>query len=105
MFEHKDLEKILEDKNIKIKELSIRNENLDREAIAFLEELKVTPEQLTIFIEDEENFTGENWKELQKERDKLEQKLQTEIRSMRNPLEVKKAYSERKIDNHWLFVK
>jgi len=105
MFEHKDLDKILEDKNIKAKELTIRNENLDRETKALLEELKVSPEQLTTFIEDKENFTEENWKELQIEREKLEQKLQTEIKSIRNPLEVKKAYSERKVDQHWLFVK
>jgi len=105
MFEQKDLEKILEDKNKKIKELAIRNENLDRETKAFLNELKVTPDQLTTFIEDKDNFTEENWKELHKERNKLDEKLQTEIKSIRNPLDVKKAYSERKIDTHWLFVK
>lgn len=105
MFEHKDLEKIFEDKNIKIKELAIQNEALDRETQTFLEELNVTPEQLTIFIKDKDNFTEENWKELQKEKEKLEQRLETEMHSMRNPLDVKKNYSERIVNNHWLFVK
>jgi uncharacterized UPF0160 family protein len=105
MFQFKDLEEILEDKNKMIKELSIRNENLDRETKKFLEDLKVTSEQLTAFIEKKDNFTEKNWEVLQKEKNKLDQKLQTDIKSVRNPLDVKKTYAERKIDQHWLFVR
>jgi hypothetical protein len=105
MFQFKDLEEILEDKNKMIKELSIRNENLDRETKKFLKDLKVTSEQLTAFIEKKDNFTEKNWEVLQKEKNKLDQKLQTDIKSVRNPLDVKKTYAERKIDQHWLFVR
>lgn len=105
MFHFKDIEQILEDKNKKITELSIRNESLDREMENLYKELKVTPEQLSSFIQKEENFTEKNWKEMQKEKEKLDQKLQTEIKSIRNPKEAKKAYSQRKINPQWLFVK
>lgn len=105
MFPSKDLEQILEDKNKKIQELSIRNESLDRETRKLLEELKVTPEQLTAFVSKKENFTENNWQELQKEKDKLDRKLETEISSIRNPNAVKKAYKSRKVDPRWLFVR
>src|SRR5262245_24830884 len=105
MFQQNNLDQHLEEKNKKIKELIIRNEVLDKETKKFIEELKVTTEQLTAFIEKQENFTEKNWKELQKEKNKIEQRLHTDLISMRNPLEVKKTYAERKIDQHWLFVR
>jgi hypothetical protein len=105
MFDQKDLEKSIEDEQRKINELIIRNENLDLETDTFLKNLKVTPEQLSLFMANKDNFTEENWERLQQEKEKREMKLETEIKNIRNPLKVKKTYSERKIENHWLFVR
>lgn len=71
----------------------------------FLDELKVTPEQLTTFISAKENFTEQNWETLNFEKQKLDQKLQTELNNIRNPKKTKKAYSEKKIEGHWLYIK
>lgn len=105
MFLSKDLEQVLDDKNKKIQELAIRNESLDRETNKFLEELKVTAEQLSAFIENKDNFSEKNWQELQKEKEKLDRKLEAEISSITNPKEVKKTYKSRNVDHRWLFVR
>lgn len=96
------LEKLLQ----KSKELAIMNESLDRDTNTLLEELNVSPQQLTSFIEDQSNFTEDNWEELQRERDKLEKKLQTELENISNPTKTKQVYSERQhIDHRWIYAK
>ena len=98
MFEEQNPEK-------KIKELEIRNQKLDRDTFDLLEELKVTPEQLSLFLKESDNFTNSDWEKLQNEREKIDQKLQTELKSFHNPLKSKKTLREQNINNHWLFVR
>ncbi|NGX43057.1 MAG: hypothetical protein K940chlam7_01348 [Chlamydiae bacterium] len=105
MFEQSDVEKTIENNEKKIKELAIKVETLDREAAELLEELNVTPEQLTAFIENKKNFTDQNWEELQDHRKTLDQKLKTELENIRNPRKTEKTYSEMKIDKQWIPVK
>lgn len=98
MFEEQNPEK-------KIRELEIRNQKLDQDTLDLLKELQITPEQLTLFLNDNDNFTQLDWEKMQQQREKLEQKLQTELTSLRNPLKSKKTQQERCINNHWLFVR
>lgn len=98
MFEEQNPEK-------KITELEIRNHKLDRDTLDLLKELKVTPEQLSLFLKESENFTKLDWEKMQNEREKIDQKLQTELKSFRNPLKSQKTQQERNINNHWLFVR
>ena len=86
-------------------QLMIHVDSLDREIKSLLSELKVTPEQLTAFVSNEENFTQENWQELQNQRKLLDEKLKTEITNIRDPRKVKKAQEDRNVQRHWLFVK
>lgn len=88
-----------------MQELAIRIENLDRQVDEFLTELQVTPEQLSALLEKKEKFTESNWQELIKQKQELDDKLNRELKNIRNPLSAKKTYSERKIGNNWLFVR
>ena len=89
----------------KIKELEIRNNKLDRDSIDLLTELKVSAEQLSQFIEDKENFSEKNWDQLQNQKKEIEQKLDTELNSVRNPLKSKETQKERNIDHRWLYIR
>lgn len=89
----------------KIEELTIRQEALNREVAKLLKELEVRPEQLTTFVSNKDNFTEENWQQLQEARKKLDEKLSRDLNSIRNPKETKKTYQERHVDRHWLFVR
>lgn len=89
----------------KMQELEIRNTKLDRDAVDLLTELKVSAEQLSQYIDDKENFSKKNWEQLQKKKSEIEQKLDTELNSVRNPLKTKETLKERNVNQHWLFVR
>lgn len=100
-----ELEKKIQKTELSIQELSIRLDSLNNQIKELLTELNVSPEQLTAFVEKKENFTEENWSSLAQQRQLLDEKLQRELANIRNPLKAKKTYSERKIEQHWLFVR
>lgn len=105
MFSTENIEEKINTNEKKIRELDIRHEKLDMDISNFLEELDVTPEQLSAFISNPENFTEENWKELQRRKKQLDEKLNVELKSIRDPLKSKKAFASLKINPQWLYVK
>ena len=106
MFEHQDIESHSEKNENKLHLLELQIEALDKEIAQFLTELKVSPEKLTCFIENQNHFTQENWETLQQERKALDEKLQLNLKNIPNPRKTKKTYSEKRVvDSRWLFVK
>lgn len=105
MFGENSPEKTIDKQNKKAKELAIRIETLDQQENELLKELKVTPQQLSAFITDSNNFSEKNWQELKQVREKLDRKLSTELENITDPLKTQKAFKERKVDNHWIFVR
>ncbi len=99
------LEQLLAKQDHATQELLIRMDVLDREVKGLMSELNVTPEQLTQFVENADNFTPENWEELQKQRQALDDKLQRELENVRDPSKAKKRQADRHVAPHWLFVK
>lgn len=89
-----------------LKQLLIRVDSLDREIKMLIDELKVTPEQVSTYLSNPDNFTTENWEELQNERKALDEKLKRDLENIRNPSKTKKAMSDRShVAPHWLYVK
>jgi len=93
------------DLDSQVRELEIRNNSLDQEIEAMLKELNVTPEQLSAYIKNPENFTDNNWKEMQKLKLRLDQKLERDLDHVRNPKKADKAFRDLHVDQNWLFVK
>lgn len=89
----------------KIRELSIRLEKLDSDVSEFMAELEVTPEQLSSFISHKANFTDNNWDQLQKHKKQLDEKLDVDIKNVRNPHKTKKALDSLHVQRHWLHVR
>jgi hypothetical protein len=86
-------------------QLMIRVDALDREIKQLLDELQATPEQISTFLANRENFTPENWDELQQERKILDEKLKRDVENIRNPSKTQKAQADRHVARHWLYVK
>jgi len=99
------LEKHIQKNDIAIEELSIRIETLNREVESLLNELNVSHEQLSAYVERKENFSEDNWQTLQKKRKELDEKLLRELLNVRDPRKAQKALNELRIQPHWLFVR
>lgn len=105
MYKEVALENQIKRYNTKIEEIEIKLETLMRQEENLLNELKVTQEQLSVFISDPQNFTAENWAELSKQQSLLNEKLSRELDNIRNPQKTKQAYSSLNVKSHWLYVK
>ena len=88
-----------------IEELSIRIEALNRDVSELLHQLNVSPDQLTIFIENKDNFSNDNWNTLLEQRKALDEKLLRELLNVSNPKKTQEAYKKMQVQPHWLFVK
>lgn len=87
----------------RISELDLQNEALDREIESLLAEQKVSSRQLTYFLSKASHFTDGNWERLQKEKKKVEEKLERDLKN------IKKKHRSREslktIQPNWLFVR
>jgi hypothetical protein len=88
-----------------ILELDIRIEALNRDIEMLLNELKVAPQQLTTFIENQANFSEKDWQTLTDQRKALDEKLLRELLNISNPKQTQKAFKQRNVQPHWLFVR
>lgn len=100
-----DLERNVNKNALALQELAIRIESLNDQVDELLNELDVSPEQLTAFVENKENFTEENWNHLLQQKEEWNKKLLLSLKNIRNPIEAKKKYAERRVEQHWLFVR
>lgn len=90
----------------KLIELSLHIQRLSREYQEILDELSLTPEQLKEFAENPENFSPPIWEQLQKEKKKMHEMLESELNNVRDANKTKKTISERgTVRQHWLFVR
>lgn len=99
------LEQLIDKQNRSTQELMLRIDALNREVNVLLEELQVTPEQISHHLANPDNFSPEHWEELQKQRQLLDEKLSRTLENVRDPIKTRKAQAERQIQNHWLFVR
>jgi len=105
MFEKQDNDRKILNIEKKIQELTIRIEAQDKEDRELLKALNVSPEQLTTFVQDKTNFTDKNWKELNKQQDELDERLNRDLKNIRNVRKAEQAYSARNIDHRWIPVR
>lgn len=88
-----------------IQELAIQIEAVNRDVHELLKELNVSPEQLTTFVENKDNFSEDNWNTLLEQRKVLDEKLLRELQNVSNPQKTKKTLQTMNVQPHWLFVR
>ncbi len=90
----------------KIREVSIRLTAIQREIEDLFNELGMTPEELQSYLSMSENFTPEEWQEIQNKTKETEMKLAEGDILDADPRETKKKRNETgQINNTWLFVR
>jgi len=103
MFEDSENKLLQQEKTLN--ELLLRIERLDEEIEDYLGGHQVNTEQLSRFVSEKANFGEANWNEMQKRKLEQDQKLKCELENISNPLRLKKAYKQRQVQPHWLFVR
>lgn len=99
------IEAHIQKNTLAIEELAIRIETLNRDVESLYKELNVSADQLTAFLNNQSNFTEENWNAILQQRKELDEKLLRELVNVSNPIKTKKTYAERNVQPHWLFVR
>ncbi len=90
----------------KLKELLILSEKLDNNYQKLLDDLSISEDQLINFIDNPENFTENEWNDLQAEKETMEKMLDLQLSQVKDPNENKKKYSQRKrVQSNWIFVR
>jgi hypothetical protein len=95
----------IQQSDTKIQAIEIELNHLEREVNELFDLMDVTPEQLSAFIENKENFTDEHWSELHNQRKLMDERLHRTQTNIRNPLKTKRSYNNLHVGRHWLFVK
>jgi uncharacterized membrane-anchored protein YhcB (DUF1043 family) len=90
----------------KMKELALHLEHLDRNYQQLLQEMALSSNQMEEDIQNADNFSPEVWEALENERRQLEEKLDLDLKCIRDPFKLKQAFQEQgAIKQHWLFVR
>ncbi len=88
-----------------IEKLSLQIEIHNHLAEELLQELRVSSEQLTAFMEKKEAFTEANWEILLSQKKSMEEKLQRDLANVRDPLRIKKSRDSLNIQPQWISVR
>jgi hypothetical protein len=101
-----DQKDIFQRKQLKINELSINMEKLDRDYETILKESGLNFEQIKNYVDNPDNFSQPIWQRLHVEKQKLSLKLDLALENIKDPSKLKRTFSERgKIQSHWIFVR
>ncbi|MGK5594751.1 MAG: hypothetical protein ACSNEK_05255 [Parachlamydiaceae bacterium] len=101
-----NLENKLQRQENMLAEQTLRNERLDTEIADYLEAFNVTEQQLSTLLTQKEAFTEQNWEDLQKFKQEMDQKLSRALENSTPPQKLKKIYNERSvIAPYWLHVR
>ncbi len=87
----------------KLNELLLKNEALDRELENLIKQ--ETLSKVAEYSSNPSNFSEEDWKALEKEREAFQLKLRRELDNISNIKEKERRQKERYIQPNWLFVK
>lgn len=99
-------EEKLDCKQKSLREISINLEKLDREYHELMTELNLEPHHIKNYIEEPSNFSEPIWELLKNEQKKLDAKLDLSLKSIKDPIKLKKTFSERgSVQPHWIFVR
>ena len=103
LLQQEEIEATIENNEERMKALFAQLKEMDQEVETLFADLEVTPQQVKAFVENRENFTEENWTEIQK---RLDEHISLKADLLPNRTKLRKVYQERaSIQPTWLFVR
>lgn len=88
-----------------LKKLIIEIELLQKETEQLFTDLNICPLQLESHLENQANFTKEDWEALQDHKLKLDQKFETVNSQVVDPLKAIKTRNDMRASQNWLYVR
>ena len=90
----------------RIKELIIRMEKLDLDIDQFFLENNIDPGAVSRQVTNKNNYSENEWEEVQKIHKNLDEKFNIKIRSIPNPEKLRETYKKQfVIQPHWIYVR
>jgi hypothetical protein len=102
----RQLEQDIEEMQLKMSKLAIEIDQFNFEYEELFSGLELTPEQLTEHMTNPENFSAEEWEEIQQEKKKLDEKLMLDLSHIPDLKKTKQTSKDLSlIQSHWIFVR
>lgn len=96
----------IDETNQKMTKLSQEFEQLNREYEELFGCLEINPDELADKVANQDNYSPQEWEELQSERKKLDEKLTLDLSNIPNLSKTKKNRKQLgSIERHWIFVR
>ncbi|MBA2727758.1 MAG: hypothetical protein H0U49_06260 [Parachlamydiaceae bacterium] len=89
----------------KIKDVSAKFDRIEGLLDNLFAEHGISREELTAFLEDPKHFDHATWTELQKADKQLDQKLQLDLKNIKNNHSTAQKYKTLSRANQWMFVR
>jgi hypothetical protein len=106
LFQNNRQEDTNQESDKKFKALLRQAEELEALEAQLCKELEVSPEQVSIYLSDPDNFTKEDWALIQEQMGEYEEKIGHLRKQKRDCVRLRKSYSERsQVQRHWLFIR
>lgn len=85
-----------------LNELECRDESLRKEFATVFAEFDVTPDEVCDYISTRENFSDEEWADIQVQREAMEKALADRLKQVHDVRSSRKARANLRMDQHWL---
>ncbi len=89
----------------RFKELLLHFQTLEKEVADLYAQLDLTPQDISNYVDNKENFSEEVWKQLELRKKEMEEKLQTKLSNICNPAKTKQAFQSLNTRPHWIHVR
>lgn len=104
-FNQENIEQKIQKNETALKKLLSDIERLEQETAKTFEDLGLTPDQFTEYLENPEHFNETEWHDLQEHKKKLNQKLDLSISHMNDPTKASKSRDDLRLSQNWIFVR
>lgn len=88
----------------KIEQLLQRDQELKSQIKTLFEDIELTPEELSRFLSQKENFTPEEWGVMEAKKRELKEQIERSMNSLPNPEKTASAYKLGRRRANWVRI-
>lgn len=101
-----ELEKNIQEMQIKMSKLNLEIEQFRQEYDEIFLDSEFTPQELATYLQNSENFPPEVWEKIQHEKKRLDEKLTLDFSQLPDLSKIKQTAKEQSsVQSHWIFVR
>ena len=89
----------------KLNEIKLRYEQISRDIEQLFKEFDISPEDISTYVSNPDNFSPRTWAEFEKRTKALEERLESDLKTIRDVDQAKKSFEDKHISKNWIFCK